>query len=300
MDDNPLDIDSNQSTQNVNIESSKHVSLAALSRLERAHENAINSADEKRFNSPFPHIIIDHFLNEPWRSAIVAAFRTRLNKGVSETHDPHTFSRSPNAKGSLGATYIHDAYGHILELNEPRFSLFYSQVLRNFIQQRVSNELGPYVHGSFHHHKEESLSGHVHSDYALVNFLKSQMLNGLHPFTALGGTLMSRGQRVNVPNVVQVARSVALIYYFGNPEWRAGDGGETGLWEQNSGQPKIKVEPIDNRLLVFEVSPKSYHAFISNRRGERNTIILWYHSDPKWMESKYGVPLNTVFEFETQ
>ena len=49
-----------------------------------------------------------------------------------------------------------------------------------------------------------------------------------------------------------------------------------------------KVEPLNNRLLAFEISPKSWHAFASNIKNHRNALVMWFHSTPDYMLKRYG------------
>lgn len=55
---------------------------------------------------------------------------------------------------------------------------------------------------------------------------------------------------------------------------------KTGLYENSEqpiDEPTKTIPPVNNTLLIFECTPRSYHSFIQNRRSARNSIIMWLH-----------------------
>ena len=75
-------------------------------------------------------------------------------------------------------------------------------------------------------------------------------------------------------------RAIALLLYLHNPPWSPGDGGETGLYsyrKQPVSQPTKAIAPRNNSLFLFECRPTSYHSFLKNRNGPRNSMIMWLH-----------------------
>ena len=71
-----------------------------------------------------------------------------------------------------------------------------------------------------------------------------------------------------------------MIFYAANPPWMPGEGGETGLYPHGQSSvtaPAVRVPPVNNSLLIFENTPRAWHAFIANRRSPRNSIVLWLH-----------------------
>jgi hypothetical protein len=86
-------------------------------------------------------------------------------------------------------------------------------------------------------------------------------------------------------------RGATAILYLNNPPWKFGDGGETGLYRSAADpvtSPAAIVPPENNVLLVFRTSPRSFHAFISNRRAPRNSIVLWLHRDRQDVADEFG------------
>lgn len=83
-------------------------------------------------------------------------------------------------------------------------------------------------------------------------------------------------------------RRINVILYL-NPDWEQGWGGEFGLYD-NTGENLIKkIEPIFNRLMIFDTHDKSFHGlpdplnFPSNYN--RKSIILYYYTKDRRPES---------------
>jgi len=75
-------------------------------------------------------------------------------------------------------------------------------------------------------------------------------------------------------------RMNALIYL--NPDWEESWGGEFGIYNKNGTQLVKKVEPLFNRLVVFDSHDYSYHGLpepIKFPNGtNRKSIILYYYT----------------------
>lgn len=75
-------------------------------------------------------------------------------------------------------------------------------------------------------------------------------------------------------------RMNAILYL--NPNWQEGWGGEFGLYDDTGDKCIKKVEPLFNRLVVFDTHDKSYHGLpdpLNFPEGEsRKSIILYYYT----------------------
>lgn len=75
-------------------------------------------------------------------------------------------------------------------------------------------------------------------------------------------------------------RMNAILYL--NPNWQKGWGGEFGFYDENEEKCLKKVEPIFNRLVVFDSHDKSFHGLpnlLKSPEGEdRKSIILYYYT----------------------
>lgn len=75
-------------------------------------------------------------------------------------------------------------------------------------------------------------------------------------------------------------RMNAIVYL--NPNWQSGWGGELGLYDEYGDKCLKEVEPIFNRLVVFDSHDKSFHGLpnpLNFPEGEeRKSIILYYYT----------------------
>jgi len=134
----------------------------------------------------------------------------------------------------------------------------------------------------FHHHLPGSKTGFVHNDYNIICFKTEPLPNQINPWYFQ----CSFDRRSKDSDSEERIRAIAAIFYLGNPNWHSGDGGETGLYSSEHQLLKA-FAPKNNRLLAFEVSPYSFHGFLSNVRLERNSVIMWYHCHPDHQLSRY-------------
>jgi hypothetical protein len=84
-------------------------------------------------------------------------------------------------------------------------------------------------------------------------------------------------------------RAIAMLYFLNNGPWRPGHGGECGLYaDRDASQPSAKVGPVDNSILIFECTPWSFHRFLSNTAGPRDSVILWLHRKRELAVNRWG------------
>ena len=76
-------------------------------------------------------------------------------------------------------------------------------------------------------------------------------------------------------------RRVNAILYL-NPRWEKGWGGEFGIYDEKGEVCKKEVEPIYNRLVIFDTHDFSYHGLpnpLNFPEGEaRRSVILYYYT----------------------
>lgn len=171
-------------------------------------------------------------------------------------------------------------------------SIFISPEFCDLIAKVAGVKRNGYVSGGLHHHKVGSARGWVHSDFSRVWFTEpsSGPDDITLPRNDLLGHMTGEVFKKGVTPYTAV-RGVALLYYTGNEEWRPGDGGETGLYLRASDpveRPSAKVPPKNNSLVIFECTPSSFHAFLSNRRIERNSVVMWVHRDESDAIARWG------------
>lgn len=232
---------------------------------------------------PFMHYIARDAFVPQFYSELDAAFGEILNRGLSEQHDPARFSR--NIRN-------YDAYSMLFDWAMPEpFRLFLSKEWHDTLAHLAAIPATGDVTGGFHHHRRGSRSGQIHNDLnpgwfvdqydpARINLSR----NDLCDYTS--GQVHVAGYPVH-----ESIRALAVLIYLHNADWHEGDGGETGLYansEQPVDEPTKTVPPVNNTLLVFECTPRSYHSFIENRGGPRNSIIMWLHRPKSDAMQRWG------------
>ncbi|MEA2719677.1 MAG: hypothetical protein QOJ39_1541 [Candidatus Eremiobacteraeota bacterium] len=237
------------------------------------------------YAQPFPHVVA--------RNVFVPDVQAQLEAGFGAVFDERV--RRAEAEASAlpadgkRAARRYDA--DIVSFAEHHRGLFpvlldaaFHRMLARLMDVRATGD----IDGGIHHHVPGSATGWVHNDLNPGWFTPSDRDVNL-PDHARGGYKTGRALDGIAP--VMRVRAAALIYFLGNGSWRDGDGGETGLYafeKQPVGAPSKRIAPIDNSLLSFRCTPHSYHAFLSNVRSARRSIILWLHEDVSAADARWG------------
>jgi len=139
---------------------------------------------------------------------------------------------------------------------------------------------------SLHHHKPGSPSGAPHNDYIGCWFVDDPLKNGMNPW--FHQCTHPTNEQPH-PDAYKKIRAIALIYYLSHEPWQEGIGGETGIYTSEDHESLYKkVEPVNNRLFAFHISPRSYHGFMKNHVRERNSIIQWFFQTPEIALAEHG------------
>ncbi len=228
---------------------------------------------------PFPHVVA--------RNVFVAAVQTQLEAAFERVYAE--FALRAAAAGNERAARRYDA--DIVPFTKEHLGMFpvlldaaFHRVLARVLDVRATGD----VDGGIHHHAPGSATGWVHNDLNPGWFAPSDRAVNL-PDHARSGYKSGRALDGTMP--VMRVRAAALIYFLGNGPWQDGDGGETGLYareQQRVGEPSKRIAPADNSLLLFRCTPHSYHAFLSNVRRARRSIILWLHEDVSAADARWG------------
>lgn len=168
-------------------------------------------------------------------------------------------------------------------------AVFVSRAFHDFIARQMGVPALGYVNAGIHHHRRGSESGFIHNDLNPAYFdADPQPEQVVLPMQAGASYMYGSGGRPGV-RVRRVVRCTAMIYYAANPSWHLGDGGETGLYSgPESYFPAARIPPVNNSMLIFNCSPSSYHAFLTNRREARNSIVLWLHASVEHMAARHS------------
>lgn len=219
---------------------------------------------------PFQYVVLDNFFKEDFYKDICSFFDNVYKKGFAVENDNERFHPFLDVK------YPYDGYSKAIFPFEHRAGDFFYSHQWNLFLSKVFNRLTSTIATpAFHFHPPGDKTGWIHNDYADKPFSSLHRLcSGVVPHSRYGS--VSGGD-------ILEKRAIAIIYYFGS-ETTSEDGGGTGLYESLENKiPATVIEPKDNRMLMFSVSPKSYHAFQTNKK-DRKSIVMWLHTDPKLAE----------------
>ena len=170
-------------------------------------------------NNPFPHIVIDNFLDQKMCKEIEQSFPNHNEDFWLKYNNP--------VEKKLLYNHLDDAMPNnikklLLSLNEPWF-LENLNILTG-IENLVSD---PNFHGGGMHCTKRHGKLDVHIDYSL------------HP-------QMNYERRIN------------LILYL-NSDWVSAYGGNLEFWNSNVSSCEKSIEPVFNRAVIFNTSDISFH-----------------------------------------
>lgn len=224
---------------------------------------------------PFPHVIA----YEVFRLAVYERLERRFIDLLDET---------------AGRPYMrrHDIYGRTVE---PDIAHHFDPLLTRPWHDLLARVLGITATGhvavGMHHHRIGSRHGFPHNDLNPGWFLGEPPSNNLlisgPEIDYTTGALL----RATSAPPVKTIRAAAALFYLANPNWEPGDGGATGLYrsaDDDVRRPAAAVPPLNNSMLLFECTPRSFHGFISNRTNPRNSIIMWLHRPKDDVIARWG------------
>jgi hypothetical protein len=221
---------------------------------------------------PFPHFWASDVFVPEFCHSLEVAQREILARGLSEQHDPDRFSRNMLYSDAYSWNFPPQLYGPL--------GIFYSREWHDLLATLTQVKATGDVTGSLHHHHVGSQNGAVHNDLNVAWFSTQKREDGINPMDIrrcryTDGYPYEAGLETR-----ETIRAVTMIYYFGNPTYMPGNGGETGLYstaDQPVERPTALIPPTNNSILLFENTPYGYHSFIRNTCHTRNSIILWLH-----------------------
>ena len=236
-----------------------------------------------RREHPFPHIVANDVFTPDVSEALSDQVRAIFDQQKRVSHFGY-----------------YDAFNWTFQKNQEwPLKLFISPEWVRLIGKAMGVPVNGYVSGGLHHHKVGSAPGWVHTDFSRVYFTEPD--KGLPNITlprndAIGhmnGEIIKKGTQSHV-----TVRGISILYYTANEQWHEGDGGETGLYLHQSDpvdRPAARVPPRNNAMVVFECTPASFHSYLTNRRIERNSVVMWLHRDEdqaigRWGDASFSPP----------
>lgn len=230
-----------------------------------------------RRTRPFSHV----YVREVFTTGFYERLATEYDRVRAE--QPELFGSVAQDYGASGA--------NLVALRDGPMEIFLSRAWHDLIAgvAGVSDITGD-VEGSVHHHAPGSTRGWPHNDLAPAWFPATPPAEhavGL-PDPAID---LKTGKRADGVEARELVRAVAVLFYLGNPDWRPDAGGETGLYSAvgpGTPQPAVYVPPLNNSMIVFEVTPRSWHTFAGGNTTVRNSVVMWLHRPREQAERRWG------------
>lgn len=206
-----------------------------------------------RRTGPFPHIYArDIFVADFYQRLVDDYARVRAER--SDRFRPVTGQGDPTALG-------------LSELRDGPLALFATREWHDLIAGVTGVTATGDIDGSVRHHAPGSPAGTPDNGLASALFAEPVPGPGEVRLPDAGA-----GTRETV-------RAVAVLFHLGNPDWRTGDGGEIGLRADrgDSTRPTLTIPPLDNSMVVFECTPRSWHNFAGGNTTDRGSVVMWLH-----------------------
>ena len=207
--------------------------------------NDIKCEDRTYRNAlPYPHIIIDDFFEETVAKKALEVFPKIKDKG-----------------------WIH--YVHV---NEKKHGLNKLELIPEFIRDVIIKEFNSDQFISY----LENLTG-------ISNLLPDKTIEGggIHQ-SEKGGFLNIHADFTVHPHNKTWRRRVNVLLYL-NENWDDSYGGALELWEKDMSKSSVQIEPIFNRVVVFNTDEDSYHGFPDPiqcpKDITRKSIALYYFTE---------------------
>jgi hypothetical protein len=228
-----------------------------------------------RSAKPFPHIVATNVFTADSYARLEASFLRSigrvLGRGYLEKHDIH------------GTT--------LLPTDTEAFAPLLSRGWHDLLAGLLGIPATGHVMCGVHHHTTGGDDGFPHNDLNPGWFdgdPQSGSVELSSPYTVdyMSGQVLAADAHPR-----EMVRAAAVLLYLANDPWSPGVGGETGLYRTAADpvdQPVARVPPINNSLLAFECTPRSYHGFISNTRSPRNSIVMWLHRPKEEVTGRWG------------
>lgn len=219
-----------------------------------------------RRSQPFPHVYA--------RDVFVPEFYQRMTDDLARVQ-----RERPELAGRVAANYSADGIG-LADLRDTSLAVFTSREWHDLVAGVGGVTATGDVEGSVHHHSPGAPYGWPHND------LNPAWFPGEAPGpdeVRLPDSTVDTKFGTRAPDVLarQSVRAVAMLFYLGNPGWQPGDGGETALYDHIAEGEKLPeltlVPPLDNSLIMFEVTPRTWHTFAGGNTKDRNSVVMWVH-----------------------
>lgn len=243
----------------------------------KSHPYISKDVKVKAFKNPYNILILDDLFKEDIEDQISIKFY----KLISKVKKP--FGEVGEKSGLIYNAWI---YGLYEEDCTEGYDFFVSKEWKNYIEKTFSLNLNQHIAYSVHYHLgnkfKKSESGWAHSDSSFCSAIDDP--NKEWKISGKDHEYADDEEEKKDSKASKIARAVAVLYYFNNKKkFGLNDGGGTEIFGKDREEALFEVEPKNNRALVFEINPLSYHGF-KGANFNRSAIVHWFHTSPvEWV-----------------
>jgi hypothetical protein len=237
--------------------------VCILNTLKEAHPYVSENATIEAHTSPYRHIVIRNLLKEKPYNEMCHSAKDVLKQS------------SPSFKYHGGVTYSACMATLTPENMKDGYDFFGSPEWKNCVSKLFNIQFNKLIMLSAHHHTAPSKSGWVHADLSICSYNDDEnrsIIIGPNGANYIDDTANRQ------PKSTKCVRRVACLYYFNNKEdITEQDGGSTAIYDASGKKMVKKVIPENNSVLLFEISPTSYHTYVG-ATFDRTALVHWFHS----------------------
>lgn len=223
--------------------------------------------------APFRHIIIDNAFPQKIYLDLEEKFQNTLDRGINLSWEKDSFSY----------LQIYDSFIWTPSPAQRPFSqIFFTPDWLDFINSffpevNRTNETGL----TFHHRPAKSRNGLTWNGMAYGAFKNDPLRNGINAWYHQCRHAQDPESRTHQTDILYRVRCIAVFYFLNNKNWRHGDGGIELCVNEKAGSTPSYIAPLNNRLLIFPITPESFHYFRANITNEQNCLVQYLFEDPE-------------------
>lgn len=226
---------------------------------------------------PFRHIILRNVFKPEVYDSLCALF-------------PHYISRCARPHGAVGSEglfYNALIYGMQDADCVGGYEFFVWKGWQDFISSAFQRPFNNHTAYSLHFHagspQAPSQSGWAHLDLSVCSMAGRPAAEDR--LAIIQGVEYADDTWSAQPWAPKALRSVAMLYYFNNPQGPECQGGGTVVYGADRSRQQV-IPAENNSLFAFEIGPDSWHGF-EGANFDRCAMVQWFHSSPSYIVSRH-------------
>lgn len=228
----------------------------------------------------FRHIIIDNAFPQRIYLDLTEKFQNTLDKGLGLSWEKDFFSY----------LQIYDSFIWTPSpVQKPFSQIFFTPDWLDFIASffpkiNRTNDTGL----TLHHRPAKNQNSLTWNGMAYGAFKEDPLRNGVNAWYHQCRHAYDPTNHNHQKDISYKVRGIAVFYFLNNnKDWRHGDGGMELCVNEKPDSPSSYIAPLNNRLLIFPITPESFHRFRANIANEQNYLVQYLFEDPRDTFLKY-------------